>query len=85
MSRNQKILLLGGGFLAVLTLVVLLIVACRTPAAVQPTGNDVEVEDCDAEDRAKGEWWECGHVAPTKKPVAVKPTMKQPTTIRRNK
>lgn len=73
-------------FLVALFLIVVSVTVAWHRVATSPSGNVVEVEreDCDAEDRARGEWWECPNVlkttkapAPKKSPAKVNPPKPQ--------
>lgn len=61
--------------IAVIVFVAATIVVCAPSRLVRP---DTEIEDCDADDRRRGEWWECPNVLySTKAPAAPKPSSKK--------
>lgn len=68
-------LIIGGLVLAVLTIAVCASCVRRTTPTPVSTVEPVEVEDCDDEDRAKKQWWECGPgvLKPSTKPVIKSP------------
>lgn len=80
--RNRNIILIVSGVTIMVIALTVAVVSCRTSsAAPAPVSTEqVEREDCDAEDRANKEWTECGLGVLDPKKTTKPPAPKTPAT-----